>query len=239
MFSSVNKQAHGIIKMKYIYRSIRMIKPSKLFIFVVLFTTIGFSRQPANVKIEMNLDNKGNSDLIFSRTLDASSWQNWLNIYGNNAALLKHDYERKLPSYYISDFQLKKDEVNRSYNISLKAYGVCKISNNGEWILETGDKNVELTKLGSKTFMYTSSLVEDGGITQQIVTIHLPDQSRNLRIENDAFGKTIVKFAMDGSNNIQNILASSGVLLVFIGGTGVFYTRRKPKVNIRKTQTEK
>ena len=187
------------------------------FVIVILCTWIGHSQQ-ASQKIEMILDEIGNAKLNISMTMNASQWQQWNGTYGSNPSALKRDMERSMPAFIVDNFKLEKDDKNRSFNLSLNAYGVCKIDKRGRWIMDTDKKNVQLTELTDRKYMIVASPQEFGGTLQQTTIIEFPDTANTIKVDKDSFGKTIFEFKMDNPSSSFNIMRWSGLLLMIVGG---------------------
>ena len=173
--------------------------------------------QQMNQKIEMRLDPLGNAQLDISMKLNAAGWQTWLQTVGNNPAALKRSVERNMPAYFLDDFKLEKNDMDRSFQLALKAYGVCKVDKRGKWILETDAKNIDLTELSERKFMFVQSPAELGGQIQQTTLLEFPEEAQNIKIEKDAFGKTVLKFDMAHSGGGFNGLRWGGIALL-LGG---------------------
>lgn len=169
-------------------------------------------------KIDMKLDAVGNSKLTISMTMNGQQWQMWLQSLGNNPAALKREAQRSMPAYFLDDFNLEKNDMERSFVLSLNAYGACKVDKRGNWILETDQKNANLTEITSHKYMLVSSPPEFGGTVQQTFTIEFPEEARNITVEKDAFGKSIFKFQMKNSTAGFNIMLWAGVLFLVMGG---------------------
>ncbi|MBK7107954.1 MAG: hypothetical protein IPH61_02060 [Bacteroidetes bacterium] len=190
-------------------------------------TSLLFGQQVMKQKIEMDLDAQGSANITVSMTMDASSWQGWLATYGNNPAVFKREMERDMPAFFLDDFTLEKDEMERSWTLKVKAYGVCKVDKRGNWILETDDKNIDLTELNEKEYMYVTSPLEFGGQVQQSNFIRFPKESSNIKIDKDALGKTIFKFEMKKQEAGFGIPGWVGVGLILIGSVLFFLARKK------------
>ena len=150
--------------------------------------------------------------------MNAQQWQIWQGSLGNNPAALKREVERGMPGYFLDDFKLEKDEMNRSFELSLNAYGACDIDKRGTWIVETDQKDANLTKLTENKYMLVSSPIESGGTIQQTYTIELPEKASNIKVDTDAYGKSIFKFEMESPSGGFNLLRLSGLALFLIGG---------------------
>ena len=173
-------------------------------------------------KIDMKIDAIGNSQLIISMTMNAQQWQNWLQTMGNNPAAMKREIERSMPAYFLNDFKLEKNDMERSFVLTLNAYGACEVDKRGNWTLATEQKNANVTELTSHKYLLVSSPPELGGTVQQTFTIEFPEEAKNIKIDKDAYGKSVFKFQMENSTAGFNILRWAGVILLLIGGAWFF-----------------
>lgn len=182
----------------------------------LLVSFVGMGQQMKQ-HIEMKIDPIGNAHIKISMKMNAAGWQTWLQTSGLNPAALKRNMEKEMPAYFLDDFKLEKNDMERSFELSLKAYGVCKVDKKGNWILETDEKDVDLTKIDDKTYMYINSPVEFGGQVKQTTTITFPNEANDLLIEEDAYGKTIFKFDMEESMASFGLLQWTGIFLLLAG----------------------
>ncbi len=190
----------------------------KLLTLLLLATTISVFAQQAQQKIDMKLDSLGNAKLTLSMTLTAQQWQSWNSTLGNNPAALKREVERSMPAYFLEDFKLEKDDMNRSFTLSLTALGVCKIDKRGKWSFETGQKNANVTELTDHKFMLVSSPPELGGAIQQTYTVEFPDEAKKVKLEKDSFGESVFQFEMNGPTSSSGLMKWSGIFLIIVGG---------------------
>ena len=188
----------------------------RIIICVVLFNSI--INAQSQQKIEMRIDSIGNAKLTVSMTMNAQQWQVWNANYGNNPSALKRDIERSMPAYFLDDFKLEKDDMNRSFNLSLNAYGVCEINKRGKWIVDTDQKNAQLTELTKTKYMLVSSPPEYGGNLQQTFIVELPQDAKKIKIDKDAYGKSIFEFDMEAPSSSFNFMRWAGILLIVVGG---------------------
>lgn len=188
----------------------------------VLIFSISFSSllaQQAQQKIEMRIDSIGNAKINMSMTMNAQQWQQWTSTLGNNPAALKREVERGMPGYFLDDFKLEKNDMDRSFNLSLNAYGVCEIDKRGNWIIDVDQENAQLTELAYNKFMFVSSPPELGGQVQQTFLVTLPETGKNIKVDKDAYGKDVFKFSMDPPSQMAlgGILQWVGILFVVVG----------------------
>jgi hypothetical protein len=188
------------------------------FITAFLLLSLAGHSQQSNQKIEMIVDDIGNAKINISMTMNAAQWQQWNGTYGTNPSALKRDMERSMPAFIVDDFKLDKDDMNRSFNLSLNAYGVCKIDKRGRWIMGTDQKDAQLTELTDHKYMLVSSPLEFGGAIQQTYIIEFPDTANKIKVDKDSFGKSVFEFEMDNPSSSFNLMRWSGLLLMVVGG---------------------
>ncbi|WP_422107562.1 hypothetical protein [Winogradskyella sp.] len=189
----------------------------KFIVCLSLLFSIGAHGQ-SQQKIEMKIDEIGNAKISVSMTMNAQQWQLWNSNYGNNQSALKRDMERSMPAYFLDDFKLEKDDMNRSFSLSLNAYGVCEINKRGKWIVDTDQKDAQLTELTETKYMLVSSPPEYGGQLQQTFIIELPENAKKIKTEKNAYGKSVFEFDMDPPSSGFNLMRWAGILLIVVGG---------------------
>lgn len=193
------------------------------FALILLFFALSemASAQQAQQNIEMTIDELGNAKIEMNMTMTAQQWQSWSTTLGNNPAAIKREAERGMPAYFLDDFKLEKDEMNRSFSLSFNAFGVCDIDKRGTWTLDVDQENAQLTELSDTKYMFVSSPEEFGGQIQQMYTINLPENATNIKVDKNAFGRDIFKFKMDAPGtataSLGGILRWGGLLLLLSG----------------------
>ncbi|GGG27175.1 hypothetical protein GCM10011344_29930 [Dokdonia pacifica] len=204
-------------------------RQSKYWVMLVLvFCVCILNAQQMQQKIEMRIDSIGNARLDITMKMNAQQWQQWIGSLGNNPAALKREIEREMPGYFLDNFKLEKDDMNRSFNLKLDAYGVCKIDKRGNWIIELEEKDTQLTELDSHKYMLVNSPPEYGGQMQQTFMITLPETANNIKTAKDAYGKDIFKFTMEDPSEagFSGLLPWIGLLLIG-GGVSWFFVGKK------------
>ncbi len=173
--------------------------------------------QQSSQNIEMNIDALGNADLKITMKMTAQQWQVWNANIGSNPAALKRDVERSMPGFFLDSFKLNKQDMKRSFELGLKAYGICKIDKRGQWSLETDEKDAHLTELNDRKYMLVSNPLEFGGSLQQTIIVNFPKEATAIKVDKDSYGKTIFEFDMKTSSSSFNKLNWAGLLFI-IGG---------------------
>lgn len=168
-------------------------------------------------KIDMVIDGLGNAAISISMTLPAQQWQMWNQYFGNNPSALKRDIERSMPAYFLEDFKLEKNDMERNFTVSLKALGICKVDKKGRWILDSGEKNPQITELTGHKYMMVQSPKELGGAVQQTTMITFPEQASDIKMDKDALGRTVFRFDMEGPGGGGGMLFWIGIGLMVLG----------------------
>lgn len=188
-----------------------------LTIIIVLFSMLVLQAQELlKPKMEMKIDSIGNANIKVSMTMNANQWQMWSQNYGNNPALIKRNMEKELPGYFLDDFKLDKNDMDRSFSFTFKAYGVCAVDKKGTWIVSTEQKNPDLTKLTDHKYMMVSTDVANG--MQETSIIEFPESAKNIEQTKDAFDKTQFEFEMKEMRSGINWFLWIGVFLAAGGG---------------------
>jgi len=190
-----------------------------LFFSIFLLNVCLAFAQQSKQNIEMKVDNIGNAKVTVSMSMNASQWQQWNATFGNNPSALKREIERSMPAFFVDDFKFEKDDMNRSFTLSLNAYGACKIDKRSKWIMNTDQKDAQLTELTNHKYMLVSSPPEYGGTLQQTFIIEFPEAAHDIKTNKDAYGKSTFEFKMDNPSTSINYMRWSGFLLIVIGGS--------------------
>lgn len=215
----------------------------KIFVLIALLTVIVYTSavaqeqlDPLKQNITYTINKLGDAHVDVSRTFNASQWDNYKKIYGANAAdLLKREMERTLPAAYLQNFNYKEDEMNRTFTLSFDALGFAKVNDNGDWQIDVGIKNPDITKVSDNNYVMTVSYNTQGALLQDVIKLNLPDGSSNVAQQNNAFGKPIFTYdATPARKGFGMIFLILGV--VMIAASVVIYF--KPGLIAPKTKTK-
>jgi len=179
---------------------------------------------PVKVNVTMNVDNVGDGHFEWSRTYNASQWDNYTRIYGSNALdMLKREMERSLPSWYLENWKYHDDGSEHTWTLSFDALGVAKINDDGNWVIDVGQKKPDITKISDRNYAMTNAYTSYGVLTQEIWKINLPDAAGNIVQDKDAFGKANFTFEMSpGRSGAHMLFLIAGVLLIAAGAVAYF-----------------
>lgn len=199
----------------------RPIQKYSVILLVFFFALSESKAQQSQQHIEMTMDNIGNATIELKMTMNAQQWQNWNATLGNNPAALKREIERGMQAYFLDDFKLDKDEMNRSFLLSFNAYGVSNIDKRGTWTIDLEQENAQLTKLTDRKYMFVSTLAEFGGQLQQNYILNLPEKAQEIEVSKNAYGREVFKFKMDDpitmKASLGGILRWAGMLFLVAG----------------------
>ncbi len=197
---------------------------------VMICANFLYAQEMLKTKMEMRIDSIGDAIIKVSTTMNAQQWQMWSQTYGNNPALLKRSMEKELPGLFLDKYNLEKNDMDRSFTFTFKAYGACNVNKKGIWIVNTDQKKPDLTKLTDYKYMMVSNDMENG--LQETIVIEFPESARNIQETKDAFDKTQFEFEMKGGEAGINWMLWLGILLVVAGGGWTAFTAmadRRPK----------
>jgi hypothetical protein len=201
----------------------------------LIFIMLGFcayalmaQQEPLKQKLEMRIDSIGNARIKVSMTMNAGQWQTWLQSVGNNPALLKRNMERTLPGFFLDDFQLEKNDMERSFEFSMKAYGACEVNRRGKWIVNTEQKNADITQLTDHKYMMV--FMDAANNIQVTQFLEFPPAAKNITISKDAYDRTQFEFDMAAPGQKTGIMFWAGLMLILAGGGWIIaeiVTRKK------------
>ena len=189
---------------------------------VMICANFLYAQEMLKTKMEMRIDSIGDAIIKVSTTMNAQQWQMWSQTYGNNPALLKRSMEKELPGLFLDKYNLEKNDMDRSFTFTFKAYGACNVNKKGIWIVNTDQKKPDLTKLTDYKYMMVSNDMENG--LQETIVIEFPESARNIQETKDAFDKTQFEFEMKGGEAGINWMLWLGILLVVAGGGWTAFT---------------
>lgn len=193
----------------------------KILIITIMLSIFGLNAQeivkPFKVNIEFLVDKYGNAKTTYSMKMTDSQWDNFKRGMGNNQSLLKRTMERAMPAYFLFDFEYKEDAMDRSYQLSFNAYGVCKPGADGRWHAELGEKNPGITKLSDNSYMIIFEMSSGGELIQANQKIIFPDEASDIKMDKDAFGKALFSFNMSGASGSGKMMMYGGMGLMVLG----------------------
>ena len=176
--------------------------------------------------IDLTIDDLGNADVTVSMKLNAQQWDGYKRGMGGNTASLKRTIEKSMPKYYLTNFKVEEDEMDRTFRLKFKALGLVNINKNEKWEAKLDTKDPDVTKLTERDFLMTSNMYDGGLLIEQTQKIHLPEGAKDGKLEKDSFGKAILTYSTSGGF-MARLPLISGIILV-IAGLVLFFKKEKP-----------
>lgn len=167
-------------------------------------------------KLEFNIDDLGNADIILTMNLNAQQWNAFKQTAGSNPANLKREMIKGLPTVHLTDFKYEDDPMERSYTFSMKGLAAAQQDKNGKWKSELDMKDPEILKLSDHQFRLDLNMLVNGSLVEQTQLINLPKNAKNAKIETDSFGYAVLTYET-GKGLGHKAIKGLGVLL-FAGG---------------------
>lgn len=183
--------------------------------------------------INFHIDSLGNAHMTVTMNLNASQWNNFKAMIGNNVAILKRSMERALPSYFLDNFKYSEDAMIQSYTLQFDALGVSKIDQQGKWIAELDSKSPDVTRVSDRLYLVHSTTSSGGSLIEQNIKVSFPDESSNIKVDKDAFGKAYFSFKQPAPSSRSIIWLFSGGLFLFAGLGWFFYSSGKIKESFK------
>jgi hypothetical protein len=205
---------------------------------LIIISSAGVNAQqldPLKENDNYTFDNLGNAHIEFSRTYNASQWDNYKKIVGNNAQdLWKRAETRNFPTAFLENFNYKEED--RTFTCSFDALGDAKINDNGQWQIDINLTKPDITKITDRNFAMTASYNEGGSLLQALIKVNMPEGASNVTQDKDAFGKPIFTYDLaPGHSGTRMLFLIGGILLIAAGAVAYFKpdlltSVRKPKV---------
>ena len=184
-------------------------------IFWIILLSISVRAEKVVVNLDIKINSKGNAKVIYSMKATAMQWKQLMAVYGNNPALMKREIIDSLPTYELTNFNFKKDEMNRTFTFSFDAKGVVKYLGKGKWQFEY-DKKSTVRKLNETQWFFTYSEDSGNGLIETDTTVTLPEGAKNAKTTLNEFGKNVLEYTLKPPTHI-NWLLIIGALLILAG----------------------
>jgi len=175
-------------------------------------------------KIYMDLvaNDKGEVIVDMKVKYNALYWDTYKRTSANNPSIIKNGLIKAFVKYSLTNFNVRNDEMERTYYATFTILGLLKLDEKGKWIAELDTKDPDITKISETQFI----LVDEDYAKSYKVT--LPASATNSKIEKDAFGKAFLTYYAPVSSSGGNILKYGGILLV-AAGIFIFFRNRYTK----------
>lgn len=175
---------------------------------------------------DITLDENGKGTVEVFMKLNASQWDVFKEMLGNNPYLLKREMQNALPKYFLTDFEYQEKSMDRSYTLKFKVPGFSSLAKGDKWNAPLDSKDPDILKLSDREYVLTQDLaVGNGVLAQQTMKIHLPSNTSESKMEKDSFGKAVLTYSTS-PDVAQTSIIGLGILLM-LGGGFFFFRNRK------------
>jgi hypothetical protein len=199
---------------------------------LVLFVAVGFgvaapgARAADTVQIDKAfvLDKLGDGKVTVSYRLSASQWTGWKQRVGDRPDMLWRDMKQELANMALGDFDLKKDEVERTATVKLSFRGGPRLRSDGS--SEIGvPKDMKKISDSGREWIFNAVSQENSysPIVNQTIHVTLPPEARNARIDQPGTAFQALVYEIPEVGRSKGLLyAGLFVLLVglVLGGAG-------------------
>ncbi len=189
-------------------------KKIALFIGIILLS-ISVKAEKVVINLDIKVNGRGDAKVVYSMKATAMQWKQLMAVYGNNPALMKREIIDSLPGYTLTNFNFKKDEMNRSFIFSFDAKGVVKYLGKGKWQFEY-DKKSTAKKISETQWFFTYTENQGNGLLETDITLTLPKVAKEVKTTVNEFGKNVLEYTFKPPAHINWFLIIG--VLIFLAG---------------------
>ncbi|MDO5656564.1 MAG: hypothetical protein Q4G27_10530 [Flavobacteriaceae bacterium] len=189
--------------------------------YILLFLTSVMTQAQNGQNMNVKLDSLGNAQFTMDVKLSAQQWDVWNSSYGSNPAMIKRELERSMPAYFLDNFKLEKNDMERSFRLGFVGYGVCEIDKKGKWIINTDQKNAQITEMNASRYMLVTQ--GENNTPGAMMNLQFPKEAKKIKQDKDAFGNVIFTFIMEENHSKPNYLMLGGFAFIILGIAGFIW----------------
>lgn len=188
----------------------------KIFLFLMVLALSLFAEK-ITYQIDFRCNKVGDAKVIWKQQATAIQWKLLMQRYGNNPALLKKEVISSLPNYQLSNFQFKKDEMNRAFIFSFDAKGIVRYRGNGIWQFEY-EKDMTPRKINNHTWLFSNTEADGNFIDEEFITLILPKEIKNAHLSKNEFDDPVLEYYLKPSFiHSFSLVSIVGILLIVVG----------------------
>ncbi|HQW83428.1 MAG TPA: hypothetical protein PK987_03155 [Ferruginibacter sp.] len=189
-----------------------------LILVITCFSSITVLAQDENVKnfkIDMVFTGGDKGEVFIDMKVKYSAlyWDVYKRKSASNPAIIKNSLIKSFCKYSLTNFNIKNDEMDRSYQATFTILGMLKLDETGKWFAELDTKDPDITKISETQYVLVD---EDLARSYKVI---LPSTAINSKLEKDAFGKAYLTYYAPVSSGSSKLLKYGGYLLA---ASGVF-----------------
>ena len=192
---------------------------------LALFLAAGFcvagasARAADTMQIEKSfvLDKLGDGQVTVTFHLSASQWTVWKQQYGDRPDVLWRDMKQELANMALGEFDLKKDDVERSATMKISFRGGPSLRSDGAREIEVPKEMKKISESGQEwIFNAVSQENSYAPILNQTIRVTLPPEARNARLNQPGTAFQTLVYEIPEASRGKGMLYV-GILVLVIG----------------------
>lgn len=176
-------------------------------------------------------DKLGDGQVTIKYHLSASQWTVWKQQYGDRPDMLWRDLKQELANMALSDFDLKKDDVERSATVKISFRGGPRLRSDGASEIGVPKEMKKISEIGREwIFNAVSQENSYSPIIDQTIHVNLPPEVRNARLEQPGTAFQVLVYEIPAAGRSKGMLFGGlGLLVIGLGlGAVGFLTGKSP-----------
>jgi hypothetical protein len=170
------------------------------------------------------LDKLGNGNVTVTYRLSASQWTVWKQRYGDRPDMLWRDVRQELANMALGDFDLKKDEVERTATVRLSFRGGPRLRSDGSSEIGVPKEMKKISDSG-REWIFNAVAQENSyaPIVNQTIRVTLPVEARNARLDQPGSAFQALVYEIPEVGRSKGLLVAGIFVLIFglvLGGAG-------------------
>jgi len=186
---------------------------------------------PDMIQIESvsTVDRLGNAKMSLVFKLSAAQWTQWKQMYGDRPDVLRRDLRQQFARYVVEDFDLKRNDLERTATVSLSGRGLAAVRGDGTREIEISRNARQLTGAG-REWLFQEQQQESAfsPILSETMKLVLPLGATNARLEQPGTDFARLVYQLPGAGGGRSALLVSGCVLLLAGVGLIVVGRRRP-----------
>ena len=163
-------------------------------------------------------DKRGDGQVTVTYRLSASQWTLWKQRYGDRPDMLWRDLKQELANMALSDFDLKKDDIERSATVKISFRGGPRLRSDGA--SEIGvPKDMKKISDSGREWIFSAVSQENSyaPIINQTIRVTLPGEARNARLSQPGTAFQALVYEIPAATGGGKALLFTGLGALVIG----------------------
>lgn len=163
------------------------------------------------------VDRLGDGQLTMTFHLSASQWTVWKQQYGDRPDVLWRDLKQQFANMALVDFDLKKNDIERSATAQISLRGGTRLRSDGAREIEVPKDMKKISDNGREwIFNAVSQENQYAPILNQTIRLTLPPEATNVRLNQPgtAFQTLVYEIPETGSGGKMMLVGGIGALVI-------------------------